>query len=85
VLARNSKTKIEKGAETFMNFLFGIAAGWFFCRLLTRPSASHIKYDYILAWDKDVLAWRPVSRIEEDRKNETYLAAVAVEPASNDA
>ena len=85
MLAGNSKAKFKKGAETLMNFLFGIAAGWFFCRLLTRPSASRIKYDYILAWDKDVLAWRPVSRIEEDRKNEAYLAAVAVEPVSDDA
>jgi hypothetical protein len=64
-----------------MNFLFGIAAGWFFCRILTRPSFADFKYNYILAWDKDVLAWRPVSYIDEREMKKTYLAAIAVTPS----
>lgn len=64
-----------------MNFLFGIVAGWFFCRILTRPSFADFKYNYILAWDKDVLAWRPVSYIDEREMQKTYLAAITVTPS----
>lgn len=66
-----------------MELLIGIAVGWIFCRILT--GSPSIEWNYMLAWDKEVMAWRPISHADEIEGGKSYLAAVVVEPRKSDA
>jgi len=57
-------------------FIIGFGCGYFFHKIMT----IQIRYDMMLAWDPNTLAWRsvhPGSRIDSSKR---YLAAIEINP-----
>ena len=60
-----------------MGFIIGFAVGWFLCRVLYK---NQHKFDSVLMWDNNVLAWRAISPGTRLHPSRRYLGAVEVIP-----
>jgi|TARA_R110000824_G_scaffold252068_5_gene440728 hypothetical protein len=58
-----------------------MAFGWFLCRVIKKDTS---KFDRILAWDQNVLAWRVVPEGSRLVRNKRYLAAAEIADINED-